>query len=509
MNTSTGRQLIASFPSALLARARAAAMCAMAGVFPACGNIPIAPEELAPSGAAAFSWGSFYDTPIEVENFFGTDHSIMVRFMPEYERAYEGPLISAVGPAGSPAYSVAMDAISGPAGANGQKPIVPAISVHLGAAIAYYAIPNPVPVTPGALNLTHAPVPSPPVWRTLFVVRRNDVIELWLDNNLLCREGAAPPNCNLPVGAAAPRGHLRLGRRPIDTATTRQNQFYGFIDDVAVFDGAFSTLQLAGGAGSPGTIKITEQTPSLRIGLNFNRPLAGDGLRIRPPGSLSGNARIIAVEPEPSALDVKSLPTLENAVGLELPFAFGEVWTVIQEFATSGSHAGGAAFCWDMIFVPASAPRGQPFNDSVHSEGRIFRAATPGTVEAVQQQFTTTSDPPNFVVTRLRTDALVSYLHLHQGTAKVTVNATVAQGDPLGLVSNVGGGGPHLHIAVVNRPETLYGEPVTLLVTRPSFFINYCASDDFGLTWNAVSFGMPRSGQWLRHMRSLGPDFCN
>jgi hypothetical protein len=61
----------------------------------------------------------------------------------------------------------------------------------------------------------------------------------------------------------------------------------------------------------------------------------------------------------------------------------------------------------------------------------------------------------------------------------------------------------------VNRPETRYGEPVTLLVTRPSFFINYCASDDFGLTWNAVSFGMPRSGQWLRHMRSLGPDFCN
>jgi len=49
-------------------------------------------ENLPESGAAIFTWGSYFDTNLEVGNFFQADHTVMVRFMSHYERCYEGPL---------------------------------------------------------------------------------------------------------------------------------------------------------------------------------------------------------------------------------------------------------------------------------------------------------------------------------------------------------------------------------------------------------------------------------
>lgn len=128
-------------------------------------------------------------------------------------------------------------------------------------------------------------------------------------------------------------------------------------------------------------------------------------------------------------------------------------------------------------------------------------------VEQVQQQFSQVADPPNFIVIRRSNDDLVGYLHLRQSSALVNVNDTIQRGQRLGLVSNVGGGTPHLHLAAHNRPETLSGQPSSLLVTRPSYFVDYCTSDDFGQSWSVVRIGTPRLGQWVCRMK---PDAtCN
>jgi hypothetical protein len=60
------------------------------------------------------------------------------------------------------------------------------------------------------------------MWRHLFVVRRNNMLEVWLDGDHLCRKGETPANCDLPVNTIAPRGHIRIGKRPIDA--TRESE---------------------------------------------------------------------------------------------------------------------------------------------------------------------------------------------------------------------------------------------------------------------------------------------
>ena len=452
------------------------------------------------SGAAQFIWGSFYDTDIDVGSFFATDHAVMVRFMQQHERSYEGPLFTSVDAAGGPVYSVGTDTFVDVA-AGGVRTIRPAISVRLGGNVSLFKIPHPVPATPDYSALTSAPAVSSAVWRHLIVVRRGNLLEVWLDGDHLCRDGSPPATCDFPISGPAPTGRLRLGKRPIDSATQTETQFYGNIDDLAVIDHALTQNELSGwfltGAG------ITETVAGLRSGLTFDQ--SGEaGPRLRPISSLSGTARIVAIGAQhASGIDAPNLPIVAGSAPLELPFIGQEIWEVLQEFTSEGSHAGGAAFCWDFIFVPDDHQRGKARLDGSQGEGRTFIASSPGTVDVIQQNFSSVSDPANFVVIKRAEDEFVSYLHQKQNSVfpNIIVGANVAKGAQLAKVSNVGGGTPHLHFALLNRPETVSGMPFTQLVTRPSYFVDYCASNDFGQSWEVVRIGMPRLGQWVKRMQ--------
>jgi len=454
-------------------------------------------QSLPESGAALFTWGTSYDTDILVESFFGSDHAVMVRFMPQYERSYEGPLFTTIGEAADPVYTVSL---TSERAATGMEPHV---LVRLGGARALYQVPHPVAPTLSSSGEITAPTPAAAVWRQLFIVRRGDALEVWLDGDHLCRTanplGTPVPPCDLTVGATAPRGQLRLGNRPIaDPNAETQNQFYGFIDDIAVFDHALTPTELLGwfltGSG------IAEGSTGLRTGINFDRP--GTGPRIREPASLRGNARIVVVSAgHASGIDAPTLPLVSSASPLELPFAFGETWQVRQEFATQFTHANTAAFCWDFIHVTDPLRTGHGTPDDPTGPGPTFIAASDGNVELIQQQFTAPSGPANFIVIRRGPDEFVTYAHLTQHSARVAVGASVRRADRLAQTSNVGGQPVHLHIAVTNRPEALDGQPSTQLVTRPAYFVDYCVSNDFGITWSVVRFGMPRLAQWVKRMK--------
>ena len=47
--------------------------------------------------ALGCTWGGYAETDIELSTFFSANHTIAVRFMPQYPNAYEGPMVSVQG----------------------------------------------------------------------------------------------------------------------------------------------------------------------------------------------------------------------------------------------------------------------------------------------------------------------------------------------------------------------------------------------------------------------------
>lgn len=461
-------------------------------------------ENIPESGAAVFTWGSYYDTDIKFSDFFYADYTIRIRFMPQYEQSYEGPLIVGFDVVSTPNFIVSMNADYkqccrtpyDKTCCESSPVLIPYIYVRVGPVLTRYQVQHPLTAPPDYGTLTQAPTKPQPIWRQLLLIRRNGFLEVWLDGDHLCREGEIPAQCDLPIANFVTSGNIRLGKYPIK-ANEVQNQFYGFIDDVAVFDHAFTAAEITqsnlSGDG------IIEQTPNLRFGLNFDRTRQGDGIHIRPPSTLTGTSRIVTISPRhEKTIDAPTLPVINGTAPMELPFRMGETWEVLQDCNTTGSHGGNSAFSWDFIFVPATQARGRPVRYG-QSDGLPFIAASDGTVESVDQQY---SDPlatgkTNFLDVRRNSDEVVTYIHFRQSSALVKKGDVVHRGDRLALVSNVGGGPiPHLHMSVMNN---LDGTPWA--VTRPSYFVDYCASDDFGLTWNVVRIGIPQVGQWVTRMK--------
>ena len=44
--------------------------------------------------AVALSWKGYVDTDLKLSEFVASSHTIMLRFMPQFPTAYEGPFIA-------------------------------------------------------------------------------------------------------------------------------------------------------------------------------------------------------------------------------------------------------------------------------------------------------------------------------------------------------------------------------------------------------------------------------
>ncbi|MEP7326194.1 MAG: LamG-like jellyroll fold domain-containing protein, partial [Gemmatimonadota bacterium] len=257
---------------------------------------------------------------------------LMFRFMPQYELSAEAPVFSSGSTPGAPVHAVGTETICLIVAA--QCPaaqLAPAVFLRLGGDKFSYAIPHPVPYMEGLEVSGHAPVPSPAVWRHLFVVRRGLGLEIWLDGDHLCRQNLPAADCDASVGATAPHGLLRLGQRATGS-NEKIAQFYGFIDDVAVFDHALTPAELSGwfqtGSG------ISDGATGLRTGINFDAALQAGGARIRSTATLTGTATVVPVGAQhASGIDAPHLPLISGTGPIELPFMGGQVWEVIQQFS--------------------------------------------------------------------------------------------------------------------------------------------------------------------------------
>ena len=441
-------------------------------------------------GVAAFRWGSYIDTDLDLATFFSSDHTLVLRFMAQYERAYEGPLLANTG---TGTYLVEMGdyAAAGPGAQTcyGHTGGQVNLAVNINGATARYLIPNPA-LYPAdycdVQNTTSVPPASILPWRHLALVKKGNTLAVWLDAQHLLPMGSAT-DLALPANAA-PTGQLRLGKRLTGT-NERETQFYGFIDDLALFDGALGYGEIVTILGQ---MDLNGNERGLRAGFVFE-DLRGKPAPLQRSYTLQDSAYIQEISAhKDTPEDNRKLPWPTQAATYRLPFKRGQVWQVLQAFNSYGTHGSYAAFCWDFIRVPGSAPIGQPWFDAEPGRGEVFLAAAAGQVVASSLGSGSPQPPPSLL--QIQTGPAEYYGYEHFVSLTVSSGTQVTEGMELAAVSNVGGGGPHMHFGVADHLESEHDR----LVTFPIYFSGYMASDDYGKTWYEVPWGMPRVGQWIR-----------
>jgi hypothetical protein len=397
--------------------------------------------------ALALTWGGRADVHVDFAEFFAGDHTVTARFMLQFVHVYAGPILAVHG---GGRYFVGLgDFRSG--------------GDHLLVQVAGGELKVPIDAS------------FQGTWHHLALVRSGGTITVYLDGSSAG---------SFAVGASdTPTGDLWLGR-----GDAVHQQFYGLVDDVAIFSAAKSAAAVQALAAAD---SLTGSEADLLAGYTF-----GEGGSIpaaaRRDVDLVPGARQVRVATPRGPGDADKLP-LSLTSHMRLPLPEGKVASLSQAFADPTiSHTGYAAFCYDFVFPSTSC------------DGYVFRAAAPGEVAHVWEGGPNTSQgPSNFVSVEQAPGEFADYLHLRQNSAPVAVGDAIGYGDELGEIGRSGTGVPHLHLAVTNLGE--HTTDRAHFVTIPAPFCNYEVSDDQGASWRHVIRGYPRKGQWVRNPTPRSP----
>lgn len=191
--------------------------------------------------AIALGWQVHVDTNLSFSAFFDRDHTYDTRFMPQFPNAFEGPLIAENG---SGTFVVGQG--DWHQDGEGTK-----ILIAVGSQRRNY----PAQLSAGrwfhlALRVT--------------VTSSNWTFEPYLDGKSL--------GTGLLVGrsvAGIPTGTLRFGKRTTGQTVNGHNaQFFGFLDDIAVFSKALTAPEIAALAAR--TVHLTGGEADLMTGFNLS-----------------------------------------------------------------------------------------------------------------------------------------------------------------------------------------------------------------------------------------------
>jgi murein DD-endopeptidase MepM/ murein hydrolase activator NlpD len=423
--------------------------------------------------AAAFGWQGAVDTNLNFAEFFSRDHTIAARFMLQYARAYQAPILSVKG-AGN--YMVAV------AGYGDGRIKAERLLVTINERSYYY---------------TAAGKLDPEKWHWVALVHEGSRLKLYLDGIELKPDGSST---EITSSMSAPAGTLRMGRRANGDA-----QFYGLIDDVAVFDNALSLKTLKSYYQESRRLAGTEA--GLVAAYLFDRtPAASYAARetVRHSVAFTSPAMEISVSStRDNKQDAPSLPLPFNRTKVLLPFAAGQAWRVIQGYGQSLSHNGGGCFSWDFARVDGSSVE-QPVYAA--AAGRVVAISDNNDPEPSDN---ISKDNFNYLQVEIAAGEFVTYLHMKNGSlieslrqfAPDSFPATFAP-FPLAAGAQVGKVGNtwlkeqpdnwHLHFAgvpYVNSP-----------VSIPLAFSDYEVYDSQAKTWRRVERGVPQQNQVVRRI---------
>jgi Concanavalin A-like lectin/glucanases superfamily/Peptidase family M23/Bacterial tandem repeat domain 1 len=408
--------------------------------------------------ALTCSWGGYADTNLHFSEFFNSDHTTCVRFMLQYPNAYTGPMLSVKG---TGTYLISQGDFLADS---------PGSKVKLVMKI-------------GTGKVTHAVDLVGDTWHHLAIRRSGTTFQMFLDGKPV-GSTLSLPNSGLPSGT------LRFGKSSFDAALDGGGcgQFYGILDDAAIFKKALSESKISQLATAH---HILGNEQDLHVGYVFGYvPPGGLTPKLARPVTPVPGANIKQVSSDRNnSTDALKLPLSLTSLA-HLPFPQGQNWYVIQGYDDpNGSHKGYASFCFDLMLA------GKPQSES---NGRPFNAASPGTVDFVKED-AASGGATNFVTIKQAQHEFCDYLHLAKDSCQVSVGDSVSFGKYLANVGDTGAnrGAYHLHMAVTTLGEGRKNSGGSF-VTIPASITNYDTSDDGGSTWKHVLRGVPSKGQWVR-----------
>jgi hypothetical protein len=465
---------------------------------------PCAAQNVSTNFAATLRWHSHIDTDLEFLEFFQHDHTVAARFMLQHPKAYEGPILTVKG---TGIYSI------GQADYRTNNTWAAKLVVRIGPNKAYYTLPIPAGTALAGK------------WMHLAVVRRNNYSGWSLSNvsftmylNGIHREKDGGGDLTIETAqiVSFPEGVLRMGTDNVDPKTSL-SQFYGFIDDVAIFNRRLSASEIQSLAAAS---RLSGTESGLLAGYSFDDadptglPLLANMAR---PFVLGGACYRTKVSPTRSnTADAPRLPLPYQPVKLDLPFNYGAVLEVVQGWEGSKSHNGYAAFAIDFVkaggltgFDGIEVPYSLPNTDSA---GMAIFSACGGTVTSIRDTGDLdpndsdgdTKDYYNKVGVEVAPGLHVGYSHVHTGSAHQALAGfgTVPFHIDSTQIGNIGnalkpkegivGDNWHLHFGAGNNGNG------STNVTVPLAFSEYEYWDKPNYKWVHVAKGVPRAGQFVR-----------
>ena len=443
--------------------------------------------------ALAIGFGGYADLDLTFGEFFTSNHTLVVRFMPQHPYGAQGPLLAENGN-GTYAFGVA-DYRSGRGtdGVLGNSMIF----VRAGDTQVVYEVK-------GFADQLGGPVGYRNVWQHLAVVRKGNTLRAHLNGKLLSAFHSAEltiPSSGLP----SPNTPLRIGRRTSGvTDETSFWQFYGLIDDVGVFTRALTNDEIAQLAAAH---SLQGNEDGLLGGYTFDSGSL--------PETLSRKATLPSAEDIPayvnnhashpvpvyhvevssnrdSSEDSKKLDIRPSKVQTRPPFAAGEWWQVAQGWENpSGSHNGTASYCWDCFRI-----NGPTFG------AKIFAAAA-GKVIDVQTGAICVyhARHERAVYMHIKDDSFAKYFPdapspPPDGIIPEASQPSYKARDPIVQVGH-NPNGDHLHFEgaadISGHTFDTAGPGV------PAAYSNFYRSHDAGKTWKHISLGIPVAGDVIAY----------
>jgi hypothetical protein len=415
-----------------------------------------------------FGWKGAVDTDIQFTEFYPNNHTLLMWFLPQYPRAYTGPLLSVNG---SGNYVVGQ----GDYNTQGQPHLISRIE--------------------GTRQVYLQQAFSAVDWYHLALVRNGNQITLFLNGQRIGTQ-LTLTNTNIPSGT------LRLGRMSPGTAVDGQeSQFYGMISEFAVYTRVLADSEIL--ARFTNRTHLTGSEPGLLAGFLLS-PATPSGLPMRMlrPIVRSGETALVVGPVNWNASDMMLIPMPKHET-MELPFLSGDAWRVSQGFAQPFSHRGYAAFCWDFLKEGGGSAWTDLYPHGTH-KAPIY-STVDGEITHVSQigPSINPSEPEqdNMIWVKNATDGFIrTHLHLLKNSARVTVGQKVKRGQPLSQAMEEfmpPRPTPHHHFGIVPDRNDEIGQ-----VTIPAAFSNYEVKQPNG-SWAFVSKGIPQHNEVVRRTGNM------
>lgn len=440
--------------------------------------------------AIALTWNGRVDLDLNFDEFFNSDFTICVWFMSQFPDSYINPIVAAGDPTGTQIFD-------------------PKKLAFFVMGTGEYNKSTKLFLRAGdeKKEKEYGATFHPNRWHHLALVRKGNIFRLYIDSvslvSAINSDIKAPKNVPLRLGQTKAWRHL---------SQKRPAQFYGLIDDVAVYTKALTDAEITD-LKKKKTVP-TGNEPSLLAAWLFSKKTETSPKLKRKFTLHGGASKVFESQPRDSEKDAELLPLPEPKFHFELPCPKEQLIYVGQSpFDLGGSHEGARNFPFDFSFITMINPTGKPGDKRVRIDEVPFHAVSDGKVVFIDGDHGAGKEAKDtnsmFVSVKGMPGFYWKHLHWKKGSENVVVGENVTVGKVLALASNSGVSGKdnfHLHTALVFFPDGQ--EPPdkdgTTTVTVPVAFTNYerlnritHANGEVEDEWETVEVGIPRNGEIL------------